>query len=294
MSKQHSNNSAPTAREFAARLRLLYSWRDCLESQPAAGRAARRRADREIEAARAQIQQHIARLGEDLQRVYAADRDRPGNLVIEEKLRNLRHGIQQWNALLKATTAAELGGSVTLPLSHYPIELGLARRLAGVQLGRDDFITLGVAAAAIAISSLGIAWYNLWRENVAFDLTVPARGLVAVNFHNRSNFVASLYGPWPEGSSGLVRRSYGVRLFARAEGADELRECTSLRDAWGYRGETISPLKPIQVEPGVTVTIELLVPALEKLLGEEVAELRIDCGNHRNRDDFSFTVELEP
>lgn len=251
-----------------------------------------RRAQREIALTHRQVRAEIEQLGTDLQHVFEADRKRPGNVVIEEKLDKLRHDIQQWTQVSKAKHSEDLGGMVELPLDHYPVELGLGRAGSGLQLEREDFITLGVAAAIIVVSCLAITWYNLWREDVDFALSGPAKGQIAVTFRNDSSFTANFFGPWPESDAGLPRHSYGVQLYCRPADGKEFQDCTSIREVWGYQGQVISPIKPVQVEPGVEVTIILLVPALEKIYGSPIAELKITAGNRGDRGDFKFTVPL--
>jgi len=251
----------------------------------------RRRARQEIRCTRQLVQDEVARLGTELQRVFAADQARPGNLVIEEKLGQLRHAVRQFNQVLKAERADDLGGLVELPLEHYPVELGLGQN-GPFQLERDDFITLGVAAAVILVSCFAIAWYNLWREEVTFNVDRPADNQVAIIFRNDSSFVAQFYGPWPDSDSGLDKHSYGLRLLCRTEQMDSFQDCTSIRDAWGYQGQVISPLKPVQVDTGLAVTVLLHIPALEKAYGDTIAAVQIECGNRRNRDAYVFTVNL--
>ena len=297
MSKQPSTHSDPIkARYVAERLRLLYSWRESLNAGgaplPRVKAAADRLATREIAAARQQAHAEIERLAGELQNVLAAEQRRRGNLVIEEKLGQIRHEIGQFNWLFKAESSAGLGGMVELPLEHYPVELGLHRPLAGLQMERDDFITLGAAAIFIVASCLAITWYHLWREDVTFSLDRPGPRQIAVIFRNDSSFVASFYGPWPDSDAGLEKHGYGVRLYARSAGSDSFQECTSIREAWSYQGQPISPLKPIQVESGVTVTVLLDIPTLKKVYGDTVGEVRITCGNRHDRGDFSFTESL--
>lgn len=298
MSKQRSQNKLPpTAREAAQRLQLLYSWRESLQARDhkrVRDRAAARRAQREIDVTRKRVQDEITRVGEELRRVFEADQQRPGNLVIEEKLGQLRHTIHQLTQVLKAGASGDLGGFVQMPLEHYPVELGLGRAPAGIRLERDDFITLTVAAAIIVIGCLAITWYKLWREDVNYTVERPAADRIALHFKNDSSFVAQFHGPWPESDTALERRSYGLRLYCRAEGAEDFQDCTSIREAWRYQGQMISPLKPVQVETGVAVTIHLHLDELEKLYGAPVEELRIACGNRRNRNDYSFSLDLRP
>lgn len=297
MSKQHSKrrDSPPLkARGIAERLRLLYSWQESLAAQSGTRRGgAARRAAAEIAATRKHVRAEIERRGEELQRVFQADQQRPGNLVIQEKLGQLRHQIQQLSVVLKARSAAELGGFIELPLEHYPVELGLGRSVAGIRFERDDFITLVVAAIIIVISCLTITWYHLWREDVAFGVDQPGPDRVAVHFQNDSSFVAHFYGPWPESEAGLAARSYGVRLYCRPAGGETFQDCTSIRDVWRYQGQPISPLKPIQVETGVAVTIHLRLDELERVYGAAVEAVRIECGNRGNQDDFSYTLTVD-
>lgn len=284
---------ALTPRDAAGRLRLLYSWEAALTQSGSAPSEARSRKviQREARRLRRSVQAHLERLGKDLQRVFAADQARPGNLVIEEKLARLRHEIRQFNHVLKATGADDLGGMVELPLDHYPVELGLGRD-AVLRLDRDDFITLAAAAAIIIVACLSITWYSLWREDVTFSMERPSPGQVAIHFRNDSSFVASLYGPWPESEAGLEKRSYGMRLLCRTSGMDEFQDCTNIREAWGYQGQVIAPQKPVQVDTGVAVTVVLHVSVLEKAYGDPVEAIRIECGNRKNRDDVTFDIVL--
>lgn len=292
MSKLHSPDNAPlTARNAALRLRLLYSWEESLAAAGGASAKDARRARREIQRLRQTVQAEVERLGKELQRVFAADQTRPGNVVIEEKLGQIRHAIRQFNQVLKAVRADDLGGVVELPLEHYPVELGLGRD-APVRLERDDFITLAAAAAIILVSSLTITWYHLWREDVTFNVDRPATNQIAIIFKNDSSFVASLYGPWPDSDAGLEKHSYGVRLLCRTSETKTFQDCTNIRDAWGYQGQVISPLKPVQVDTGVSATILLHIPTLEKLYGSTIEAVEIECGSRRNRDAYTFELAL--
>lgn len=293
MSKQHSNSNRPIpVRELAQRLRLLYSWQEALalygDRPLRAGAATERRVQNAIAESLQAARMALDSRASDLRQVIRADQERPGNLVIEEKLEQLRHEITQYNWLLKAKSSADLGGMVEFPLEHYPVELGMERAPGQFQLERDDFITLAASALIIVVSCLAITWYNLWRQDVAFTVERADAAHVAVHFSNSSNFATQLYGPWPQSDVGLDGQSFGVKVFCRAVGASDFQDATSLRDAWSYQGQPISPLKPIQVEAGLSVAILLDLENLETLYGAPLEEIRITGGNRRNREQFEF------
>jgi len=273
-------------RDGALRLRLLLSWQERLALQTKRRPQAERVAAKEVKALRQEARSAIEATGERLQRALAAQQPEGDEVM------RLRHDIAQFNLLLKANASQELGGFADLPLDQYPVELGLPVRRKRYGLDRDDFITIFVSIILMVSICGGIAWYHLWRAEVAFHISRPGPRHVAIEFQNHSSFTTYLVGPWPEGKAKFDHNDFGLTLHCRAAGAEEFQDCTNLRDVWTYQRRTLSPAKPIQVESGMSVVVVLDLTRLESAYGMPIAEVRVDCGTTWRRARYTFTETI--
>ena len=273
-------------RDGALRLRLLLSWQERLALQSKRRPQEERTAARELKALRQEARHAIEATGERLQHALA------GQGADGDEVMRLRHDIAQFNLLLKAGTSQELGGFADLPLEQYPLELGLQVSRKRYGLERDDFITIVVSIILMVSICGGIAWFHLWRAEVAFNISRPGPRHVAIEFQNHSSFTTYLVGPWPEVKMAYDHNDFGLTLHCRAAGTENFQDCTNLRDVWTYQRRTLSPAKPIQVESGMSVVVVLDLTRLESAYGAPIAEVRVDCGTTWRRARYTFTETI--
>lgn len=277
-------------RETAERMRLLLSWKERLQLQSSGNRVALRRVDRELRRMRQWIRGDVEAAGALLQARLAEG----STGATPDDLDQLRHQIAQGNFLLKANSSADLGGFADLPLDGYPQALGfpVEKRVLGLQ--RDDFITI-VAALFIGTGlCLTIAWYNLWRTELAFHIDRPGPRNVTIRLQNNSSFPIHFVGPWPDAGIELPPRAFGLSLACRPVGSDDLQDCTNLREVWSYQRQALSTRKPVAVESGTSATLVLDLNQLEEAYGEEIAEIQIDCGSPWRKRIARFVETVRP
>ncbi len=277
----------------AQRLRLLLSWKETLRratpQESYGGRSYRKSAARATAELRKEAEAAVRKAGSQLQALIATDADGPAAA-------QLRHRIQQLNHLLKAETAADLGGPIAMTLEGYADAFGAKRSAAFTftKLERQDHITIGVSIVLTLVICLGLGWYHLWRANTTFTLERADGDHLALHFRNDGQNSAAFVGPWSAvaavASNGAT---YGVRLYCKPRDEDSFQPCTSIGDVWIYQNEVMSPQRRITVESGVSITVLLDIRALESAYGAPLEAVRLECGRSGQRPQAVFTQSLE-
>lgn len=279
-------------KQRAQRLCFLLSWQEALSrtphSEPFAGRAYRKRANKAVARLREEARTDIANAGEELQaRVARGDSG--------ESVDALRHRIQQLNHLLKAQTASDLGGHAAMTLEDYAIAFpeDSPGPMGFTPLDRRDYITIVVSIVVLVVTCLGLAWFHLWRVNIHFTLEPAGPDYLALQLSNEGQQPVAFIGSWSDFQA-LDGTTYGVAVHCQAVESDVFQPATEIGDIWIYQNEVMAPQRRVSVEPGVTITVLLDLRELEAAYGEPLAAVRLECGTPSNRRRAVFTHTIDP
>jgi len=211
---------------------------------------------------------------------------------------------------IHATEAADaVGGYIDLPLEKYARELDLPDVSTKTTAGPRRMLTplqanllsgaIMLALVLGAVAGLSALRTTIDAEFDAGNVSGDPR-LIRVNVRNTGNRGIYLYAPWPGGTARAPSdapkrsRAYGVSLFVREPGGEDLRLLEDSTGAWKYRGALLQPGEFVEIQPGRRSSVFLDLDVLEQQTGIVPEELAVEFSRSGGFESERFTYSLDP